>query len=189
MNIGHFFGKFPILDLGDIILREIKESDAQDYYEYMSHNIMKGFLTKENRPEDIGKALEEVKYWGSLFPQKKSMYWAVALKSNDKMIGTAGFNFISFANARAEISYDLNPDYWGKGIMLKSIGGILKFADLALELVRIQATVVTDNDRSIRVLERSGFYQEGILKKYEIVDGKHKDYYMYGRVVEVKTAC
>ena len=29
--------------------------------------------------------------------------------------------------------------------MLKSINGILKFADIALELVRIQATVIVDN--------------------------------------------
>lgn len=182
MNVQYFFGDFPALDLGDVVLREIEDSDAQDYFEYMSNNAMEGFLTKENRPNSVEKALEEVKYWGSLFPQKRSIYWAIALKESNKMIGTAGFNLISFPNSRAEISYDLSPEYWGKGVMLKSINGILKFADVALELVRIQATVIVDNERSIKVLERTGFKKEGLLEKYEVVEGEHKDYYMYSRV-------
>lgn len=182
MNIQYFFNAFPTLDLGDIILREIEVSDAQDYFDYMSRKEMEGFLTKDNMPESLEKAVEEVQYWGSLFSSKRSIYWAIALKDTNKMIGTAGFNLISFPNSRAEISYDLSPDYWSKGIMLKSIKGILTFADHGLELVRVQATVITDNERSIKVLERCGFKQEGVLKQYEVVEGEHKDYYMYGRV-------
>ncbi|MBA2628637.1 MAG: GNAT family N-acetyltransferase, partial [Rickettsiaceae bacterium] len=63
------------------------------------------------------------------------------------------------------------------------IKGILHFADFGLALVRIQATVITDNEKSIKVLERCGFEKEGFMKKYEVVEGQHKDYYMFGRVV------
>ena len=183
MNIQYFFHQFPELDLGDIILREIELSDTQDYFDYMNRDEMESFLTKDNRPETLEKAEEEMKYWGNLFPSKRSIYWAIALKSTNQMIGTAGFNQISFPHARADISYDLSPDYWGKGIMLKSVKAILQFADQALEIIRVQATVITDNERSIKLLERCSFKQEGVLKKYEIVEGKHKDYYMYGRVI------
>jgi ribosomal-protein-alanine N-acetyltransferase len=182
VNIQYFFNNFPVLDLGDIILREIEISDASDYFDYMSRKEMESFLTKDNMPESLEKATEEVQYWRSLFPSKRSIYWAIALKDTNKMIGTAGFNVISFPNSRAELSYDLSPDYWGKGIMLKSIKGILTFSDQGLEIVRVQATVITDNERSIKVLERCGFKKEGILEKYEVVEGQHKDYYMYGRV-------
>jgi ribosomal-protein-alanine N-acetyltransferase len=182
VNIGCFFNNFPELDLGEIILREIKTSDAQAYFDYMGRPEMQSFLTKDNIPETFERAMEEVQYWGSLFPQKRSIYWAITLKENNKMIGTAGFNIISFSNSRADISYDLDPEYWGKGIMLKSINGILNFADQILGLVRVQATVITDNERSIKLLDRCGFQREGILKKYELVDGQHKDYYMYGKV-------
>tara|TARA_B110000503_G_scaffold141486_1_gene235210 strand:+ start:2464 stop:3018 length:555 start_codon:yes stop_codon:yes gene_type:complete len=182
VNIQYFFNNFPVLDLGDIILREIEISDAPDYFDYMSRKEMESFLTKDNMPESLEKATEEVQYWRSLFPSKRSIYWAIALKDTNKMIGTAGFNVISFPNSRAELSYDLSPDYWGKGVMLKSIKGILTFSDQGLEIVRVQATVITDNERSIKVLERCGFKKEGILEKYEVVEGQHKDYYMYGRV-------
>jgi ribosomal-protein-alanine N-acetyltransferase len=182
MNVQHFFNEFPVIDLGDIILREIDESDARDYFHYMDMPEMEGFLTKDNRPGSIKEAKEEVIYWGSLFLQKRSIYWGIALKETNELIGTAGFNLISFQNSRAEISYDLSPEHWGKGFMLKSINGILKFADDALEIVRIQATVIIDNERSLKLLERTGFKREGLLEKYEVVEGEHKDYYMYGRV-------
>ncbi len=183
MNIQYFFGPFPALDLGDIILREIIESDALEYFDYMNRDEMKIYFTKRNRPQSLEKAIEELQYWGNLFFQKRSIYWAIALKKTNKMIGTAGFNTISFPNSRAEISYDLNPDYWGKGVMLRSTKKILNFADQNLELVRVQAAVITDNERSIKVLKRCGFEKEGVLKKYEVVEGEHKDYYMYSRVI------
>lgn len=178
----YLFQPFPVIDLNDIVLREITEDDAQHYFNYMSRPEMSSFLTDSNRPTTFEEALTEVKYWGSLFRNKRSFYWGIALKSNNQLIGTLGFNVIYFAHMRAEISYDLDYEYWGKGIMLKSIKAILKFADLALGLVRVQATVIKDNERSIKVLERTGFLPEGILKKYEIVEGVHKDYYMYARV-------
>lgn len=182
MNVNCFFGPFPEIDLGDIILRQITKDDAEDYLNYMSRTEMRAFLTKDNIPENIDRAKEEVAYWGSLFTAKRSIYWAIALKKNNQMIGTAGFNIISFANSRADISYDLDPKYWGKGMMLKSIKAILNFADQTLGLVRIQATVITTNERSIKLLDRCGFHKEGLLEKYEMVDGSYKDYYMYARV-------
>ncbi len=106
----------------------------------MNNDQMAGFLTKENRPQTFDAAVEEVSYWGGLFSSKRSIYWAIALKENNRMIGTAGFNMISFPNSRAEISYDLDPNYWGKGVMLRSIKAVLKFSDHMLGIVRIQAT-------------------------------------------------
>ena len=182
MNMRYFFEPFPIFDLGEIILREIPQDDAAAYFDYMNMDKMSGFLTKENIPENIEASVEEVEYWASLFPTKKSIYWAIALKENNLMIGTAGFNHISFKNSKAEISYDLHPNYWGRGIMLKSIKSILQFSDTCFELVRVQATVVTYNEKSIKLLERCGFNKGGYLTKYEVVDGEHKDYYMFERV-------
>jgi len=183
MNVQPFFGPFPTIDLGDIVLREITKEDAQAYLDYMSNDQMAGFLTNENRPKTFDAALEEVSYWGGLFSSKRSIYWAIALKESSKMVGTAGFNMISFANSRAEISYDLDPNFWGKGIMLRSIKAILKFSDYTLGIIRVQATVITTNERSIKVLDRCGFQKEGCLRKYELVEGELKDYYMYARVL------
>ncbi len=183
MNTQFFFSAFPEFELDDIVLREINLDDVDGYLDYMNRPEMLNFLTKEHIPNTPEKSLEELQYWGSLFPTKRSIYWAIALKECDKIIGTAGFNHFSFANSKSEISYDLNPDFWGRGIMLKSIKHILKFAENQLQIVRTQATVTVDNINSIKLLERCGFDREGHMKKYEIVNGVHQDYYLYARVV------
>jgi len=53
MNVQPFFEPFPIIDLGDIVLREITKEDAQAYLDYMSNDQMAGFLTNENRPKNF----------------------------------------------------------------------------------------------------------------------------------------
>lgn len=184
MKTDFFLYKFPYFDLGDVILRELRISDAPDYLEYMNHKKMLKFLTQDNRPNNLEESMSEMKYWGGLFRNRSSVYWAIALKENDRLIGTAGFNSMSFLHSRADISYDLSPNFWGCGLMLKSIKQILKFADNELGIMRVQATVITDNERSIKLLERCGFDNEGLLREYEFVDGERKDYYMYGRIVE-----
>ena len=177
----HLYQAFPVIDLGNMVLREITDTDAKDYFDYMSRPEMEQYLTADNRPATLAAALKDVQYWGSLFRNKRSFYWGIALKDG-RLIGTAGFNIISSNHLRAEISYDLDPEFWGKGMMLKSIKRILQYSDISLGLMRVQATVITTNERSIKLLERSGFAREGILKKYEVVMGEHKDYYMYARV-------
>lgn len=181
MTAKYFFNTFPIFDLDNIVLREIYESDALDYFNYMSHNLMTSYLTDETRPSNIKQALDEVKYWRGLFIQKKSIYWAISLKKNNKIIGSIGFNAVSFCEYKAEISYDLNPNYWGKGIMFKSINKILNFSDIFLKLTNIKATVVIHNKKSINLLNKTGFKREGVIENYEIINGEYKDYYLYSR--------
>lgn len=182
--IGYYlYQPFPLIDLNDIVLREIVDTDADDYFHYMSKSEMIEYLTIDTMPKDLDAALNDVRYWGSLFRNKRSFYWGIALKNNNKLIGTCGFNSISPIHLRGEISYDLNPDFWGKGIMLRSMKSILKFSDNALGLIRIQATVVINNSSSIKLLERCNFMEEGVLRKYEIVNSEHRDYYMYSRVI------
>lgn len=181
INREYLYSPFPILDLNDIVLRELTEFDAEDYLNYMSKPEMAVYITDGNRPKNLKEAQEEVRYWSSLYKNHRSFYWGIALKNDNKLIGTAGFNTINLEHHRAEISYDLDPSFWGQGMMLKSIKNILKIAD-HIGIIRVQATVIMDNLRSINLLERCGFVREGILKKYEIVANEHKDYYMYARV-------
>jgi ribosomal-protein-alanine N-acetyltransferase len=46
-------------------------------------------------------------------------------------------------------------------------------------LNRIDALVYVENDRSIRLLQRLGFKQEGMLRDYFYLDGKFHDHYLF----------
>jgi [ribosomal protein S5]-alanine N-acetyltransferase len=173
------FERFPTFEIGEYKLRQIAPAkDAKLFYEYINHPIVNDFIGADNVPKSLEESQRELAYWYSLFALGRSYYWAIA-NSRDEIIGTAGFNNISTQHLRAEISYDLNPEYWGNGIMTNALFYIIEFALKEIELVRIQATVAQDNARSIKIMENLGFKREGELAKYERLKNKHHDFYMY----------
>jgi ribosomal-protein-alanine N-acetyltransferase len=48
-----------------------------------------------------------------------------------------------------------------------------------LGLLRIQATVLESNERSIRVLERCHFAREGYLRSYRQIRGRSGNFWLY----------
>lgn len=176
------FDQFPILNLAKINLRQIVKADAQDYYNFITHEGVTKYLSDQDIPKDLAGAEEEVAYWSGLFPQRRSIYWAVVTKDTDKLIGTCGFNNWSRVNARAEISYDISHDYWNQGIATEAVTAISNFALDVMLVNRVQATVVFDNVASMRVLEKSGYVREGKLANYYVLRGKVMDGFMYSKV-------
>lgn len=177
-----YFKKFPVFDLDDIVLREISVEDAKNFLSYISNPHITKYLSSDDLPSNIDQSRNELLYWSGLFYRKASFYWAVADSKNNKIIGTCGFNNWSITHNRIEISYDLDFEYWGKGLMTKSVKKICEFAFDSLNVVRIQATVAEDNVRSIKLLERLGFTNEGLLKKYGTLNNQVKNFYMMALV-------
>ena len=65
---------------------------------------------------------------------------------------------------RAEIGYDLNPECWGQGFMAEALVAAINHGIDSMKLNRIDALVYIKNDRSVRLLQRLGFKQEGLLR-------------------------
>ncbi len=179
-----FTQEFPSLDLDkDFILDNIKpDLDYDQYFLYMNSAYVRPFISEGNFPASLTKAKDDLQYWASLFYLRRSVYWAVREKESQNLVGTVGFNNISFIHAKGEISYDLSYDYWGRGIMNKAIKAITAFGQNQMHLARIQAYTAKNNKRSMKLLERCGFKAEGILRKFEVMGGHSLDYVMYSIV-------
>lgn len=185
MQNRYFFDEFPEFEAKDFYLREIIPNlDAENFLKYINHNEVKKFISKDDLPTNLAKAEAELQYWANLFIYRRSFFWAIADKKTEDIIGTVGFNSYSVSNKRAEISYDLDYQYWGKGIMQKSLQLIIDFAFKKLNIKRIQATVAYNNQRSIRLLEKQDFVREGLLAKYAVLDDESVDYYIYALIKE-----
>jgi RimJ/RimL family protein N-acetyltransferase len=90
---------------------------------------------------------------------------AVELKAMGEVVGTLGFYNYSEDNRRAELGYDLFREHWGRGYMTEAVKALLDYGFLRLNLNRMEATVDSENQRSIRLLERLGFVREGCLRE------------------------
>lgn len=177
---GYIFNKFPVLELERVTLREMNpDKDLKAFYNYITDKRVNRFIAEDDIPANMQQAKTEIDYWASLFRTKRSVYWAIALNKTDKIIGTCGFNGWSSTHKRTEISYDLAYPYWGKGIMTETLKSVCNYSFAVMGVNRIQATVATDNIGSIKVLNKLGFTEEGLMKDYGILHGRKKDFHMY----------
>jgi ribosomal-protein-alanine N-acetyltransferase len=179
VNLQKFYSKFPVIELGNIKLRDLMLSDKHDYYEMMSDPEVVKFLSDEDVPTSVSAAEDEIKFWGGLFYRKQSVFWAVADANTNQMIGTVGYNSWNIHNCRAEISYDLKRQYWRKGIMSKVVTNAIIFGFSQMGLNRIEARTMIGNDASQGLLNKIGFKKEGIQRNYRVIRNEPIDVCLY----------
>ena len=68
---------------------------------------------------------------------------------------------------RASIGYELARSSWRQGIMTEALEAIIDLGFREMGLNRIDAVVMPENGASIKLLEKLGFHNEGLLKEYE----------------------
>ena len=181
-SLNSFFSKFPNIDLGNIRLRDLSLRDAENYYKLFADPKVSEHLSDEDVPKSIAAAMEDVKFWGSVFYRKQGVFWAIGNEKDDQLIGTIGFNSWNFHNKRGEISYDLMSEYWGQGIMTKVVTNVMVFAFSKMDMYRIEARTMEGNDRSQKLLRKIGFKEEGIIKGYRIINGDPKDIALFSLI-------
>ena len=98
----------------------------------------------------------------------------------EKVVGNISFNTISYELKKVEIGYWLRSDYQGKGIVTKSVSGLISFAFNVLKMEKIQISAAVDNDSSRKICERLGFRLEGIISHSENLNDHIVDHAIYG---------
>ena len=112
---------------------------------------------------------------------KDSLRWAI-VDSSDSLLGTVGLNEISRVHGRAELAYDLDPRQCGRGLATHAARAVIAWAQNAMCIQRIQATILDSNLSSIAVAERIGMQREGLMRQYRKVRGQARDFWMYAVV-------
>ncbi len=173
------FTHLPDLKHEVVCLRAIEASDIDDWYDYL--RLSQVF---EHTSWNVQTASELAPYaWSSQEHTASSpARFAIALKSTNRLIGTAGFHTVSSINQTAELAYDLAPEFWGKGIATAACRELVTWAHVGASAIRVQATVLESNERSMQVLTRLGFSREGLLQSYRLVRGVPGNFYMYSHV-------
>ena len=173
------FSSLPQLEHELVVLRAMASADIERWFGYLSlpevHEHTSWNVQSSADLSDYAWRPEE-------FTPSSLLRFAVALRSTDELVGTAGFHSVSPANQTAEVAYDIDPRFWGKGIASAACSELARWAHSAAGIVRVQATVLESNARSMAVLERCGFQREGLLRAYRTVRGKHGNFYMYAHV-------
>jgi len=97
--------------------------------------------------------------------QRNSLFWVVVPEGEEKAIGSCCYWNFQLESECAELGYELNRAYWGKGIMREAIPPILSYGFNILGLNRVEACPLAENAQSIALLLRLGFKYEGNLRQ------------------------
>lgn len=160
------------------VLRAWRRDDAQDLAIALSNkkvldNLRDG-LPFPYTADDAGE------YISAMMNADNEKIYAFAITVNDKVIGSIGVFRQENIHARtAEMGYYIAEPYWGRGIGTSAVGQVCDRIFRTTDIIRIFAEPFSYNAASCRILEKSGFVLEGILRKNAIKNGKVIDMKMY----------
>ena len=147
-----------VLETDRLIIREWKEIDLEDFYEYAKVDgvgQMAGW-----KPHT---SIQESKTILEMFIKEKHTF-ALEQKDNHKVIGSLGLEEISFSLNEEydnfvgrEIGYVLSKDYWGRGLMPEAVNRVIKFCFENEKYDYLMCSHSVVNNQSKRVIEKSGF--------------------------------
>jgi [ribosomal protein S5]-alanine N-acetyltransferase len=90
----------------------------------------------------------------------------MAIEADGKLAGGIGLILNGDVYIKsAEIGYWVAEQNWGKGIATEAVRQMTEYAFYYFDLVRLYAEVFETNKASMRVLEKNGYYLEGVRRK------------------------
>jgi len=109
----------------------------------------------------------------------------MAIEADGKLVGGIGLILNGDVYIKsAEIGYWLGEQNWGKGIATEAVRQMTEYAFYYFDLVRLYAEVFETNKASMRVLEKNGYYLEGVRRKAVFKNNALMDDYIW---VKLKT--
>ncbi len=113
---------------------------------------------------------------------RTEFFLAIEESSLMRVIGGLEFRIVSDFHNVAEIGYWISPRFAGMGFATEAVQAMCKFAFENLPIQRIQATSAPENLISHRVLEKTGFNREGLLRSHMRIGNTRRDSILYSKV-------
>lgn len=167
--------EFPQLETSRLTLREMTLDDVEFYFHHFNNEkIVEGSIFPG--PKSLETAKKELElYCVNPFKENRGIRWGIIRREHDELIGTCGYYDWNKTAHRAEIGYDLEPAYWGQGIMTEALQAALQYGFERMRLNRIQVLIDSKNTRSVKLVDKLGFKREGVLRQYSHFNGQFRD--------------
>lgn len=180
LYLGGFFMK-KVYETERLVLKILDKTYAQLVLDYYSRNKSfldewepkrnEEFYTKSYQEEQLDKDLVDIENSNSF------RVWIFKKDDDKKIIGTICFsNIVRGVFLSCFLGYKLDNHEINKGYMTEAIqkGIDIMFNEFGLH--RIEANIMPKNIRSLRVVEKLRFYNEGLAYKYLNINGKWEDH-------------
>lgn len=104
---------------------------------------------------------------------------------DDMLIGKVKLSNIVYGVFKSGIiGYSIDEKYQGRGYMKEAVSLLCEYAFDEMDLHRIEASVLLNNEKSQRVLKSCGFKELGINEKYLYINGEWRDHITFYKLSE-----
>lgn len=187
MDFSKFFSTLPPIETERLLLRQItqSESDGRDSLEFINdYSVYRFWGLYDEKREPDKKPVTQVGldyHYNETMKEYKAgreLAWLIELKENRKVIGEIVlYDFL--LELQADLGYRLNKNYWGRGYATEAGQAVISFAFDTIKLERIQIRCFKNNPASVRIAQKLGFTQEGLIRNGVIINVM-TDYYIFG---------
>lgn len=168
----------------ECLIREWKPGDAKDLAQMLNNKKILDNL-RDGLPFPYTEE-DAAEYINSMVMADKTKTFAFAITAYDRVIGSIGvFRCDNIHFRTAELGYYIGEPYWNMGFGTSAVKQVCDYVFQNTDIIRIFAEPFSDNTGSCRILEKSGFQFEGLLRKNAFKNGKILDMKMYSLIKEV----
>lgn len=166
---------FPELQTPRLRLREIVDADSAALFAiHANPEVRRWFGSDPLASEDEARALVRAfASWRELV--NPGTRWGLELKHSAGLIGSCGLFSWNRQWRKCTVGYEIAPEASGQGLMTEALATILDWGYAQMKLNRIEAMIHPDNRRSITLVKKLGFVEEGRLREIAWWGGGHHD--------------
>lgn len=163
-----------------LYLKILKPNNCREVLDYYirNHNFLKEW--EPRRPKNfytLPYQKRQLSYEFSLFKERKLVRFWIFKKEDNKLIGNICLSNIIMGNFKScYMGYKLDKDEINKGYMTEAISRAVQIMFNDFGLHRIEVNVVPRNERSLKVMEKLKFEQEGFSRRYLEINGRWEDH-------------
>lgn len=169
-----------------VILRAPHSRDVAALRRLVRANDQYLTSARPHEPATGGTPLEqEVEQQRRQWRQDRAYSFVIESSGEPELLGRVSLtNVLRGAFQNAYLSYWIAESQANQGYATEAITVVCELAFGRLGLHRLQAAVLPDNAPSRRVLEKTGFREEGLAQGFLRVDGRWRDHVMYARTAD-----
>lgn len=107
----------------------------------------------------------------------ESEYWFIG--ADGVAVGYIGINSVDFPSRRCRAFLWLKPESRYNGVGLGALEKLKVLLFDTLNMNRVEWAIDMKNEACLKLIEKTGFKQEGVARQVAYYDGEYKDYGLY----------
>lgn len=182
----------PVLSSGDVVLREVRTSDAPALHSLLTTPEITRFISQP--PTTVDGFERFIAASQRLRAAGEGACFAITLKGYDTAIGIFQVrqvapcedeaSQIGGSMETAEWGFALGSPFWGSGIFEQGAALVMEFAFTQVHVNRLEARCAAKNGRGNKALLKVGAVAEGVLRKAFAVGDEYLDQVLYAVVAQ-----